>query len=59
MMQVKQTTMFHFQSVQGETTYNFSIPAETKSEACQKLANALTAIAEELNSMMKAGTKAN
>jgi hypothetical protein len=59
MMQIKETTVFNFNSVQDGTTYNFSIPAETKELACTKLLKALQAVIAELQDALKPGTKAN
>jgi hypothetical protein len=58
-MDVKQSTVFNFSHPVDGVNYGFSIPAETKDAACNKLIAALQIIVEELKAVMKAGTKPN
>jgi hypothetical protein len=53
--QIKRVIMFAFASTQGEVTFNFNIPAETQTEACDKLLKMLGAIQEEVTASRKVG----
>ena len=58
-MQIKQSAIFNFSHQVGPTNYNFSIPAESKEEACRILLKAFEVIGEELQKELKPATKAN
>ena len=53
MIQTKQITNSVFTCAAGEMTFNFSIPAETQSEAAQKLTAWLGQVCEELKPFIK------
>ena len=48
---MRRVTTFAFTSQVGETTYNFQIPAETESDARNKLIAALGSVVEDLKAM--------
>jgi hypothetical protein len=56
MLQVKQVTTFQFSIQAGETTFNFTIPAETQQEACQKLIAQLNIVLTEVKAILKPGS---
>ncbi len=58
-MEITQKSTFVFNHVVDGVNYGFSILAETKEVACDKLLKAMGAISEELKSILKAPTKAN
>jgi hypothetical protein len=55
MLTVKKVTNFNFTIPTPETTFNFSMPAETQSEAASKLIEALKIAVAELAPLVKAG----
>ena len=58
-MEMKQNQIFNFSHTTGGTTYNFSIQAESRDEACKKLMDGLGECLSELGKISKAGTKAS
>jgi hypothetical protein len=58
-MEINQKLTFTFSHMVDGVNYGFSILAESKEVACEKLLKAMAAITEELKGALKAPTKPN
>lgn len=58
-MEIKESRSFSFNHAVDGVNYGFSVLAESKELACEKLLKALGSISDELKGILKASTKAN